>query len=541
MQVLELLFRQFKLRGLAILLLSGLTAFARIIAIEICGSATREGLSTAMDFHRFVLLGVVVILFILASRYTFHLVSSCLNRGLEGVVDRLVALFANADLAKLERLGLPDVGGKVFRESGALRRLHYSVVLGFFRSVFIVLILAYVLYKSITIGAIVVGLLGSVVFLVGRWRDGTAASLDETAASESHSHQLLEQLMQGFAAVKLHRPRRQAVLEAIHGSFSETSRSRGSVARFFHDQRFVVETWLYLPLGLVVYISIDLLHLPRDVVLELALAMVFLFRSLILSLEEAPKLILANQSVASLSELEAQLVRCQPVTQSSNRANKTDFGRDFKTLEYRDVSLAVIDAGGHEVFDVRINQFRLRAGEVVFLVGENGSGKSTLLTLLAGLYEPTTGEIRLNGRVVGAGDWRAYREWVAAVWADPWLFDREYGAVDPKESEVAQWLKMFGLEGVTHYENGGFTARKLSTGQHQRLALVSALMQRRPVLVLDEWTAGQDPEFVEHFYHRILPKLRARGLTIVMAHHDQQYEGFADRVIRLDGGRVKKQ
>ena len=538
MQVLELLFRQLKLRGLAIVLLSGLTALARIMAIEICGSATRDGLSRALEFHRLVLLVLTVVLFVLASRYTFRLVSSCLNRGVEGVVVRLVALFANADLAKLERLGLPDVGVKVFRESGALRRLHYSVALGFFRAVFIVLILAYVLYKSLTIGAIVLGLLGTVVLFLGRWREGAAASLDETADSESRSHQLLEQLIQGFAAVKLHRPRSQALLGALHASFTERKRSRGSVAKFFHDQRFVVETWLYLPLGLVVYISIDLLNLPRDVVLEVALAMVFLFRSLILSLEEAPKLILANQSVATLSDLEQQLVRCQPVTPSPDREKKTDFGREFESLDLRDVTLSVSDAGGHEVFDLRIDQFRLNAGEVVFLVGENGSGKSTLLTLLAGLYEPTTGEIRLNDRIVRVGDRRGYREWVAAVWADPWLFEREYGAVEPKESEVAHWLKTFGLEGITAYERDGFTARSLSTGQRQRLALVSALMQRRPVLLLDEWTAGHDPGCVEQFYRHILPELRARGLTVVMAHHDQEYEVFADRVLRLKEGRV---
>ncbi|MCB1035646.1 MAG: cyclic peptide export ABC transporter, partial [Acidobacteria bacterium] len=74
--------------------------------------------------------------------------------------------------------------------------------------------------------------------------------------------------------------------------------------------------------------------------------------------------------------------------------------------------------------------------------------------------------------------------------------------------------------------------------QRKRLALVTALLEDRPVYLFDEWAADQDPEFKEVFYHQLLPELKARGKTAIVISHDDRYYDVADRVVKLDTGRV---
>jgi putative ATP-binding cassette transporter len=88
----------------------------------------------------------------------------------------------------------------------------------------------------------------------------------------------------------------------------------------------------------------------------------------------------------------------------------------------------------------------------------------------------------------------------------------------------------------TAYENGRFTTLDLSQGQRKRLALLVALLEDRPILVLDEWAADQDPPFRQYFYETLLPQLKGQGKTIIAVTHDDKYFGLADRVVKMEYG-----
>jgi len=76
----------------------------------------------------------------------------------------------------------------------------------------------------------------------------------------------------------------------------------------------------------------------------------------------------------------------------------------------------------------------------------------------------------------------------------------------------------------------------LSTGQRKRLALISSLLEDRPIVMFDEWAADQDPHFRKHFYEDIIPSLRASGKTILAVSHDDNYWHVADRVLKMEYG-----
>ena len=82
----------------------------------------------------------------------------------------------------------------------------------------------------------------------------------------------------------------------------------------------------------------------------------------------------------------------------------------------------------------------------------------------------------------------------------------------------------------------GFSTTHLSHGQRQRLALLGAYLEDRPIYVFDEWAANQEPQFRNIFYRQILPELKARGKLAVVISHDDRYFDVADRLIRLTSG-----
>ncbi len=181
----------------------------------------------------------------------------------------------------------------------------------------------------------------------------------------------------------------------------------------------------------------------------------------------------------------------------------------------------------------------LRPGELVFLVGGNGSGKSTLAKVIAGLYPPDNGEVRLNGRVVGDGNRDDYRQYFSAVFADFHLFDRITGAKGLEvDARAKSYLERLHLDHKVSVKDGEFSTTQLSSGQRKRLALLCAYLEDRPFYLFDEWASDQDPLFKDLFYTQILPELRNRGKAVLVITHDDKYFPLADRLIKLDYGKL---
>lgn len=180
----------------------------------------------------------------------------------------------------------------------------------------------------------------------------------------------------------------------------------------------------------------------------------------------------------------------------------------------------------------------LEPGRTTFIVGGNGSGKSTLAKLITGLYPPQQGAITLNGEQIGEHNVEWYRQNCAAVFTDFHLFEDYLGFDRPGiDDEVREYLVALHLADKVSVRDGRLSTVALSQGQRKRLALLTALLEDRPVYVFDEWAADQDPGFRDVFYTRILADLRARGKTVVVITHDDRYFHCADHVVELDFGR----
>lgn len=188
------------------------------------------------------------------------------------------------------------------------------------------------------------------------------------------------------------------------------------------------------------------------------------------------------------------------------------------------------------------------AGKTILIMGASGSGKSTLLKLVMGLYAPTQGHVRYGQIDISFIDPTIYRTSYASVLAEPVLYGQtlaEWFSVDMPPDSLERARKILvdlGFAALIKQhpagvhrplDNGG---QGLSIGQKKAAALVRALLQKRPVLILDEPTEGMDRETRGRILSLI--KSQAAESTVIIASHDEQALEIADYILILGAGRM---
>ncbi len=217
---------------------------------------------------------------------------------------------------------------------------------------------------------------------------------------------------------------------------------------------------------------------------------------------------------------------------------------DFQTIEMREVQFTYPQRDGHEEksFSLGPISLTIRRGEILFIVGGNGSGKTTLIKLLCGLYTPSQGSVLLDAKPMLSDETSAYKNLFHVIFSDFYLFEqihlKDFQQYSLRASEM---LKKFELENrISISESGYISDVQLSSGQRKRIAMIVAKLEDKPILILDEWAADQDPHFKRLFYEQMLPDFRAQGKTVIIISHDDRYFHVADRVLTLEDGMVKK-
>jgi ABC-2 type transport system ATP-binding protein len=182
----------------------------------------------------------------------------------------------------------------------------------------------------------------------------------------------------------------------------------------------------------------------------------------------------------------------------------------------------------------------IRGGELVALLGPNGAGKTTTVEIVEGYRRADGGTARVLGSDPASGG-PALHARVGLMLQDggidprarPRETLRQYGRFHADPRDADELLELVGLTAVaaTRY-------RRLSGGERQRLGLALALVGRPEVVVLDEPTAGMDPE-ARATTRSIVAGLRDDGAAVLLTSHDlTDVERLADRIVVLDGGRI---
>ena len=266
------------------------------------------------------------------------------------------------------------------------------------------------------------------------------------------------------------------------------------------------------------------------------LALLFLNAPIQSAVAQLPALGAAAVSMQRLQALLDMLARHA----ESGAAQAEDVPVDWQLMKLTGVSYGYDGPANEGRLALRNVDLEIRRGDVVFLVGGNGSGKTTLAKVVTGLYSATRGSVWLDGRRITAELSESYRSQFAAVFSDAHLFSRSLAEMGERNADrVQRMLDELALV-PCRMPDGRFDPRALSQGQKKRLALAFTMSEDKPVLLLDEWTADQDPEFRAYFYEVLLPRWREEGRTIIVISHDDRYFQHASLLVKLDGGCVRE-
>jgi subfamily B ATP-binding cassette protein MsbA len=192
--------------------------------------------------------------------------------------------------------------------------------------------------------------------------------------------------------------------------------------------------------------------------------------------------------------------------------------------------------------------FTIPKGKTVALVGESGSGKSTIADLLPRFYDPTSGQICIDGIPITAVKVHDLRNLIGVVTQESILFNDTvfanicFGQEEATEAEVIQAAKIANAhEFIMQLENGyqtviGERGNKLSGGQKQRISIARAVLKNPPIMILDEATSALDTES-EKLVQEALENLMRNRTSLVIAHRLSTIKN-ADLIIVLKKGKI---
>jgi putative pyoverdin transport system ATP-binding/permease protein len=358
------------------------------------------------------------------------------------------------------------------------------------------------------------------------------------AAAREENDNLLrhfQAITNGIKELKLHSQRREDFLtEDLQTTAANLRQYRIGSQLAIALSGGIGELSFFLLLGLLVYGLPQLHTVSAELLSGYVLTISYLMRPIGNTLAILPNLSVAGVALRKIDTLGLSLVsRAEPL------ADTITSPLQFQKIEIHQATHSYQQVDEDTTFTLGPIDLTLQPGELVFIVGGNGSGKSTLAKLLTGLYVPDGGEISLDGTLIDDRNRELYRQLFSTVFADFYLFDRLIGLrLADVDAQAKMYLEQLQLTHKVSVQAGKLSTTALSQGQRKRLALLTAYLEDRPIYLFDEWAADQDPYFREIFYQQLLPELKQRGKSLLVISHDDRYFHLADRLLKLDYGKI---
>ena len=262
--------------------------------------------------------------------------------------------------------------------------------------------------------------------------------------------------------------------------------------------------------------------------------------------------------VNSLNQLnEATLSICHlreflDMSDKSNRGKGIDLPDTAVEIEFENVSFVYPKSNKNVLENL---SFKIKKGEKIAIVGNNGAGKTTLVKLISALYQPSSGNIKINGKKISEYNRDEYQSIISPVFQDIYLFPASIAEnialcekSDININKLSQAIQFAGLQNKIENLPDGYNtpliksvidnAIELSGGEKQKLALARALYKDGLMLILDEPTAALDPIAENEIYLKY--NEFAKDKTSIFISHRLASTRFCGRIFFLDNGNIEE-
>ncbi len=517
-----------------ILFMASVSGLANGLLLAIVNLAAEQVFNRELEARLFVIYLISLLLFVYTQKIAFIEAITSVERALQQVKLRITDKVRRVELRFIEQH--QEMGGytALTQDSSLISQTAMKMVIAaqsllvlLFSSIYLAILSPFSFL--LTVIAIIIG----VIVFFNHFR----LTSEELQAAEQKEGQFLNRftaMQHGFKELQVNRCESDDMFVHLSESVTQARILKVSAnTRLFFDAmlgNFV----FYLLLLLIVSLLPLILPTSSETTHKVVANVLFIFgpvgmftgaMSMIMKTESAIKNLYALEEHLDAS---IQLQEPQDVEKYVN----------FKEIRLENLKFHYADPQGKTLFSSGPHNLTIYRHEMLFIVGGNGSGKSTFLKLLMALYHSEQGTIYIDNEPINPPMYPHYRGLFSIVLTDFYLFDRIYGLPDINADEVNHWLKVLELDKKTRYENQRFTNMDLSTGQKKRLAFIVAVLKNRPICIFDELAADQDPGFRKRFYEQILPDLKAQGRLVIVVSHDDKYFHLADRIIKLQDGRI---
>ncbi len=380
-------------------------------------------------------------------------------------------------------------------------------------------------------GAVAFCLLGVAIYWYSsQWAD---RYVERARMAQDELFKDIRDLIEGIKELKTHHHRRRAFFAGVTQS-EGVVRERQFLGECLYDAAVAWGRLMFFAaIGLLLFVWPRIARVEPETLSAYTLTIFYLMSPLEQIMNWLPTMAWASTSVAQIERLGLTLDEQDP------EATTLTPLPHWEQIELAGVTHTYRREGQPNDFVLGPIDITFAPGEIVFIVGGNGSGKTTLAKLITGLYLPEDGEIYVDDQPIGALNRESYRQLFSVVFDGAVVFDKLWGldAAD-LDRRAQQYLRELRLDHAVSVADGTLSTTNVSRGQRKRLALLTAYLEDRQVYVFDEWAADQDPAFRKVFYLRLLPELKRRGKTVIAITHDDRYFASADRIIKLEEGKV---
>ncbi len=449
---------------------------------------------------------------------------------------RLSRQILASELSHLEQLGNPRLLATLTEDVQAVANSVYVIPFLCIDVAMVLGCLVYITWLSwlvllILVSLMVVGI-GSCQWLLNRGGKLLALAREDQDVLFKH----LGTITTGVKELKLNYQRRQVFLSRYLQSTANKFRSHNvDGLTLFATTTSWGKLLFFFAIGFLLFALPKLIAISPQTLSGYILTFTYLMLPMDNIVSNLPQISKANIALQKIESLglslasRSEMSTVPPVVKSS-----------WQKLQFQSVTHTYYRETEDSGFILGPINLTLYPQELVFIVGGNGSGKSTLAKLITGLYLPEDGEIWLDGESINEQNREWYRQYFSVIFSDFYLFEDLLGLENPDlDIQARNYLKQLQLDHKVKIENGQLSTTALSQGQRKRLALLTAYLEDRPIYLFDEWAADQDPVFKEIFYTQLLPELKSKGKTILVISHDDRYFHLADRIVKLEYGKIE--
>ena len=516
---------------------SGLSNGSLLAIITFAAKAVSRD-SDGGSFRYLILFIISLLSFIMGKRYALKHATIIIEGLIKKVRTRITNKIRQSELLFFENIEKSHIYTRINQDTNFISQSALLIINSCQSALILVFCLFYIAWLSKVAFFITVGAIIAAVIIYLMYRKEVNHLLQEITDKETELFDSLTHIVDGFKELKVNRRKSDHVFTHFKDISDSTEKIKVKAGIAFITDFVYSQTFFYILIAILVFLLPMFIDTYSEVIIKLVMAVLFIIGPVEMVVGVIPVLARANVAVGNLYKLEELLDKEGGIIPQTEQApfqpieSFREIRIDKATFNYKDKDEKVL-------FHLGPIDLSIKSGEVVFLVGGNGCGKSTLLKLLSGLYYPSSGVLYLDDDVLSKPIYPSYRELFSLIFADFHIFDRLYGFGEVDTKKVNDLIKLMELDKKTQYVDGKFTETNLSTGQRKRLALIAAFLEDKPIYMFDEVAADQDPEFRAYFYNELLLDLKKRGKTVIAATHDDKYFHVADRVLKMEYGKIQ--